>query len=151
MSSRRIKPISEPMGRYLGGFDSDWSLVLSPDLGQMRIAASRELPVVQEALTAEVGAPFLPTSAEPCRQVSLLVNSRCNFHCSYCYAVQSRTDAELSASRVEPFLDQWMSNPVWSSGTELEISFSGGGEPLLSMPEIVKIVSYALAIAEKRM
>ncbi len=138
------------MARYLGEPDSDWSLVLSPDLCQMRIVAPRELSAAQETLTAEVGVLSEISPVEPCRQVSLLVNSRCNFHCTYCYAAQSRTDAELSAERVEPFLDQWMSSSVWSPGTELEISFSGGGEPLLSMPEIAKIVSSAIAIAEKR-
>ena len=150
MSLRRITPIVEPMARYLGGSDSDWLLVLSPDLGQIRIVAPWELSEAQEAMTAEVDAPLASTPVVPCRQISLLVNSRCNFHCSYCYAAQSRTDAELSVEQVEPFLDQWMSNLLWPPGTELEISFSGGGEPLLSMPKIVEIVSSALAIAEKR-
>ena len=150
MSSRCIAPIVEPMARYLGEPDSDWSLVLSPDLCQIRIVAPRELSAAQETLTAEVGVLSEIPPVEPCRQVSLLVNSRCNFHCTYCYAAQSRTDAELSAERVEPFLDQWMSNSVWPPGTELEISFSGGGEPLLSILEIAKIVSSAIVIAEKR-
>ena len=150
MSLRHVRPIVEPMARYLGGADSDWSLVLSPDRGQMRIETPEELPASREELTAVVGvSPSLP-SPEPCRQISLLVNSRCNFRCSYCYAAQSRTDAELSARRVGPFLERWMSNPAWTPGTELEISFSGGGEPLLSMPEIAEIVSSALAIAKKR-
>lgn len=150
MNVRRIKPIIEPMDRFLGGSDLNWSLVLAPDRNQMCIVAPEELYATQESLTAEVAATSVPSPADTCRQVSLLVNSRCNFHCSYCYAAQSRTDSELSAKRVEQFLDQWMSNPAWPSGTELEISFSGGGEPMLSMREIAKIVSSALAIAEKR-
>lgn len=150
MRSRRVSPIVEPMARYLGESGSDWFLLLAPDRRQMRIVAPGELAAAQEDLTAAVDSPSTPTPAGPCRQVSLLVNSRCNFHCSYCYAAQSRTDAELSAGRLEPFLDQWMSNHAWPPGTELEISFSGGGEPLLSMPAITEIVPLALAIAKRR-
>ena len=150
MSSRRVRPIVEPMARYLGEPDSDWSLVLAPDRRQMRIVAPDELAAAQEALTAVVDAPAASRPLEPCRQISLLVNSRCNFRCSYCYAAQSRTDAELSAERIAPFLDRWMSNPCWAPGTELEISFSGGGEPMLSMPAIAEIVPSAIALAERR-
>lgn len=150
MTTTLVRPIVEPMARYPGLSGSDWSLVLAPDRNQMRIVTSRELPSAREALSAEGFAPSAARPPEPCRQISLLVNSRCNFHCSYCYAVQSRTDEELTAARLEPFLDRWMSNPAWPTGTELEISFSGGGEPLLSMPEIGKIVASALAIAERR-
>ena len=150
MSPRRVRPIIEPMARYLGEPASDWSLVLAPDRRRMRIVAPEELSAAREDLTADLDAPAAIRSPEPCRQLSLLVNSRCNLRCSYCYAAQSRTDAELSAERIAPFLDRWMSNPAWPPGTELEISFSGGGEPLLSMPAIAEIVPAALALAERR-
>jgi uncharacterized protein len=135
------------MGAYLGPGGERWNLVFSGDRGLIRIVSEEELPGV----LAEHSDGVPPASAfrepEECRQLSLLMNSRCNFKCSYCYAAQSRTDEELSADRIMPLLERWMSNPALRSADELEVSFSGGGEPLLSMPEIEKTVSAARALA----
>lgn len=149
MTELRTRPIVEPMGAYLGTGGERWNLVFSGDRGLIRIVSEEELPDVLAEQPDSVPPHSAIREPEECRQISLLMNSRCNFKCSYCYAAQSRTDEELSADRIMPLLERWMSNPALRSEDELEISFSGGGEPLLSMPEIEKTVSAAQALASR--
>ena len=149
MTASSIRPLVESMGPYLGQGGEGWNLVFFGDRGQIRIVSDEELPSMAEEQLDGVDPASAIREPEECPQLSLLMNSRCNFKCSYCYAAQSRTDEELSIGRIMPLLEHWMSDPALRSDDELEISFSGGGEPLLSMPEIEKTVSSALSLASK--
>ena len=115
----------------------------------MVLASAAELPYAIKHLTAEKADIASYPRNKECRQLSLLVNSKCNFHCSYCYAAQSRTTEELNEERVKPLLDHWLAGLGRERRGEPEISFSGGGEPLLSMKTIEGIVACAESLAEK--
>ena len=147
MTEGKITPIVESMGRFLSEPDAAWTLVLAPDRKRMIIALPEEAPAIIEQMTVRnAGSPPPPRSPE-CAQLSLLVNSKCNFHCSYCYAAGSRTDEELNAQRLVPLIDAWLADV--KAGVIPEISFSGGGEPLLSMDKIEEIVAAAEQLSAK--
>lgn len=147
MAEGKIIPIIEPMGRFLSTSDTPWSLVLAPDCKRIIIAHQEELPEIIEQMTVRNAGSPLPSRSPECTQLSLLVNSKCNFHCSYCYAAGSRTDEELSAQRLIPLIDGWFAG--FKTDVIPEISFSGGGEPLLSMGKVEEIVAVAEQQAAK--
>ena len=127
MTTSGVRPIVESMGRFLGTGGQNWTLVFFTDRRRIHVVSADELAAMDLARTGEVSPGSVPRPPEACSQISLLMNSRCNFKCSYCYAAQSRTDEELSAERIRPLLERWMSDPALGSAAELEISFSGGG------------------------
>ncbi len=149
MNSRKIRPIVESVEGFLGETSAQWSLVLAPDNERMFIAYPEELRGAIETLTVENPDIACVSQNKECPQLSLLVNSKCNFHCAYCYASESRTNEELSADRVIPLLDHWFARVASERISNPEISFSGGGEPLLSMERIEEIVSVAEELAQK--
>ena len=147
MAEGKITPIVESMGRFLSEPDTPWTLVLAPDRKRMIIVLPDELPDIIERMTVRNAGSLPPPRSPQCTLLSLLVNSKCNFHCSYCYAAASRTDEELNAKRLIPLIDGWFAG--FKADVIPEISFSGGGEPLLSMDKIEEIVAAAEQLAAK--
>ncbi|MCD2436631.1 4Fe-4S cluster-binding domain-containing protein [Acidaminococcus sp. NSJ-142] len=65
-------------------------------------------------------------------QITLYLGSQCNLHCAYCHREASDREGGIS----DDFLDRLKKNPPSS------IKFMGG-EPLLYMKEIWKVVAAA--------
>jgi radical SAM protein with 4Fe4S-binding SPASM domain len=82
--------------------------------------------------------------------ISLILNNKCNFSCSYCYSANGRSAETLSTERLHGALDYFV-NRERSDAKKLSITFIGGGEPMLSWTLIREAVVYALQRAEKEM
>jgi radical SAM protein with 4Fe4S-binding SPASM domain len=80
--------------------------------------------------------------------ISLILNNKCNFSCSYCYSANGRSAEILSFERLHGALNYFI-NRERTDAKKLSITFIGGGEPMLSWPLIREAVVYALQRAEK--
>lgn len=79
----------------------------------------------------------------------LLLNEKCNFHCSYCYSAQGRSSAELDMATIEKMLSYFLSSD--RKAPEMRtVMFMGGGEPVLSWDLLQKSTMQALKIAEEQ-
>lgn len=72
-------------------------------------------------------------------ELTILINQRCNFACKYCYSANGRSNAELPESLFEP-LTNWFIDPA-KRGKRLSVTFSGGGDPTLSIDKVRKLVT----------
>ena len=72
-------------------------------------------------------------------ELTILLNQRCNFSCSYCYSARGRSDAELSTDQIRQVLDFFV---IPNRGSHLRIVFSGGGDPVLSFDRFREAVDY---------
>ena len=79
-------------------------------------------------------------------ELSILINQRCNFSCEYCYSANGRDNKEMSKVQLIGIID-WFINP--NRGLELDIIFSGGGDPILSFGLMRQGIEYALEKAKK--
>jgi len=80
--------------------------------------------------------------------MSLLLNNKCNFNCSYCYSAKGRSNTQLDEKKlltaIDFFIDRKRSNIP-----RLSLSFLGGGEPMLSWNLLEKGVEHAKKRAKK--
>ena len=92
--------------------------------------------------------PVLECSTpESIDELTILLNQRCNFSCSYCYSAKGRSNAELDMPRISHVLDFFINR---KRGRNLKIVFSGGGDPILSFNRFQEAVSCAEKCAEKQ-
>lgn len=101
----------------------------------MRQLLKSDSPIVKSAMP------------ETINELTILVNQRCNFTCSYCYSAKGRSSDVLSMEQLTPILDFFVSS---SRGEKLSIVFSGGGDPVLSFPIIACAVEYAEQLAYRQ-
>ena len=90
-----------------------------------------------------VGAhPRRPGSPDDIDAISILINQKCNFTCRYCYSAGGRSKAELPDELFGPLTEWFVSRRrLEASGAkELSVTFSGGGDPTLSMPKLRRLV-----------
>ena len=85
----------------------------------------------------------IPENSGTLTRLFLLLNEKCNFHCRYCYSAGGRSKDEISESQMKIMVDQVIKNSVSNNVAGIEITFMGGGEPLLSLPLIEATVHYA--------
>lgn len=78
-------------------------------------------------------------------ELSILINQRCNFSCSYCYSANGRDNQELEIKRLCQILD-WFIHAA--RGIELDIVFSGGGDPMLSFAILQSGIDFAIKKAQ---
>ena len=74
-------------------------------------------------------------------ELTILLNQRCNFSCSYCYSANGRDNKEIDLEQLMKIID-WFVSP--ERGAELELVFSGGGDPMLSFGLLRQGVEYAV-------
>ncbi len=74
---------------------------------------------------------FLPQSPHEYTKLTILLNNRCNFSCSYCYSANGRCREELSDTDIDHILKYFI-DPERVTARFLTFFISGGGEPLLS-------------------
>lgn len=83
--------------------------------------------------------PYEELTPDNTPDLTILINQRCNFSCRYCYSTNGRSNAELPVQLFEPLV-KWFVNPV-KRGTDLNVTFSGGGDPTLSMDKVRKLIN----------
>lgn len=96
--------------------------------------------LVGHELASEVRLP------ENATELTILINQRCNFACQYCYSANGRSSAELSEALFEPIV-KWFVSPA-KKGGNLTVTFSGGGDPMLSFPRVRCLVELMRRQAE---
>lgn len=80
-------------------------------------------------------------------ELTILLNRKCNFSCSYCYSKDGRDQTVLDFDVVKTVLDRFISP---ERGKFLDIVFSGGGDPVLSFDIFRQSVIYARQVADCR-
>ena len=88
-----------------------------------------------------------PQDTESVTEMTILLNQVCNFSCSYCYSARGRDksvlDREVLLHAINTFI-----NP--KRGGRLSLTFSGGGDPMLSFDLIVETVRHARFLAQQK-
>lgn len=79
-------------------------------------------------------------------ELTILLNQKCNFSCSYCYSAKGRSSQVLDEESIRAIIDYFV---VRSRGDQLRIVFSGGGDPVLSFGEFRCAVEYAMRKASE--
>lgn len=74
-------------------------------------------------------------------ELSILINQRCNFSCAYCYSANGRDNKEMCLEQLITIIDWFIDK---TRGSELDITFSGGGDPILSFNLVRRGIEYAL-------
>lgn len=79
-------------------------------------------------------------------ELSILINQRCNFSCAYCYSANGRDNKEMSLEQLISIIDWFVDK---KRGDKLDITFSGGGDPILSFNLVRQGIEYALGKAQR--
>lgn len=105
---------------------------------------------IQEDLAAllERSQPVLePQDAGSVAEMTILLNQVCNFSCSYCYSARGRDKSVVDRQHLLRAIDMFV-NP--DRGNKLSLTFSGGGDPMLSFDLLVEAVEHARQLAQQR-
>lgn len=153
-----------PVGRKFGKDDNAVFIAYAPLTGNARLMTSdlaEELhkainndPDTSEEMRRAVAdlqktpenfpAPQSCKTPDELRNLVIIPNFTCNFHCSYCYAAEGKEKKYLPESQLLSALDSFIT-PGRSGGRKLRLTFLGGGEPLLAKDLIKKACEYAAA------
>lgn len=101
----------------------------------------------ESLLTTEPSLPEIDTDTFV--TLHILLNEKCNFHCTYCYSAQGRSNVELTFEQIEPVL-RWFLSSGNKSPQKRTIMFMGGGEPTLSWSKLVSATDAAKHIAQEQ-
>lgn len=161
LHEKDIYPI--PMGRYWNVEDSRIWMLYAPQKGTMQLVSNEELHkllegvehdekanrIVINSLLASYDLPVmhLPETPHELIQIDLLLNYTCNFRCVYCYSAKGRSAQQGKFEDYKAIIDYLFCSGRQQIGPYL-ITFSGGGEPLMSFPLIKQIVEYTENMAE---
>ncbi|MBQ6064837.1 MAG: radical SAM protein [Prevotella sp.] len=158
LESYNIFPI--PVGDFFDNDPEACYLVYAPLKNQFFLATSRQVEYLEKQIKQrEIGdllqnlmdAESLPTheiSTDTFCTLHLLLNEKCNFHCTYCYSAAGRSSVELTMNEVKPLLDFFLSGKR-KAVRERTVMFMGGGEPMLSWPLLKQSTLYAKHVAAK--
>lgn len=86
--------------------------------------------------------PELPLTPDTLPEITILINQKCNFACRYCYSANGRNSAELEEAFFDPIVD-WFVTPerlAKSNADRLSVTFSGGGDPMLSFGKVKMLI-----------
>lgn len=78
----------------------------------------------------------------------ILPNSKCNFHCTYCYSAYGRSGKEISPDKLKYAIDFFFEKGR-AENKRLTISVLGGGEPLLSWDLLKPALLHAIDLSER--
>lgn len=147
-----------PVGEYFGCRSRQVHLAYAPlhaayglmnadEAQQLQAALSNGSKLHEQEFTAALqGCPELsllpaPQSPDDIWELDLLLNNICNFHCSYCYSAAGRSNKRMPETAWRRAID-FIFAEERKDKLPVRIHFSGGGEPLISFPEIHKAVAY---------
>lgn len=105
---------------------------------------------IQESLTTllERLQPVLdPQDTESITEMTILLNQVCNFSCSYCYSARGRDKSVLNRETLLHAIDMFV---VPTRGSKLSLTFSGGGDPMLSFDLLSEAVNHARLLSQQR-
>lgn len=111
-----------------------------------QIIVNQESNEISESLLDKCEIIYETKSTDTIQELTILLNQKCNFSCSYCYSANGRSSVVLDKQKIFSVLDFFI-NPT--RGTGLSIVFSGGGDPILSFDEFKSSVEYARKISNK--
>lgn len=142
-----------PAGEYFGHDNEAVQIAYAPLYGAYTLVDSKEARALLETSTHDADfikalkslpiLPLLPTppTTDDIWEVDLLLNNICNFHCSYCYSAAGRSNKRMPDAAWKKTVDFIFAQDK-KDKLPVRFSFSGGGEPLISFPEIRRVVSY---------
>jgi uncharacterized protein len=90
-----------------------------------------------------------PAQAYQPTHVTLMLTSRCNLHCQYCFAEANSDALEMPLPLGEAAITFAADNSVRRKVPLLEISFHGGGEPTLAWDAMQHFYAFGTAAAEE--
>lgn len=99
---------------------------------------------------AEPPNPYMPNELS---EITILVNQKCNFSCKYCYSANGRSSVELADELTDTIVDWFVCRQrlELSKSDYLYVTFSGGGDPILSFEKVkTLILRLKKRAAEKR-
>lgn len=100
-----------------------------------------------ESLAKEIGEICGVYTPDNIPELTILLNQKCNFSCSYCYSAAGRSDKVIDDADLKAVLDYFVSG---GRGEHLRLVFSGGGDPVLSFDKFKYAVEYAVEKASER-
>lgn len=90
-----------------------------------------------------VAQPFAPT------RTTLLLTTRCNLACKYCYADAGKTGLVMKEKIGRAALDYLAANCKRTGKRNMTVGFHGGGEPTMAWEELVALTTYAKEVSAK--
>jgi uncharacterized protein len=154
-----------PAGDYFGKDAHDLFLLYSPLADAVRVALPENIEALNDYINGGENHPeirkefdalfdYLPahqqfkrvSSPADYARLSVLLNYKCNFSCSYCYSAKGRSGQEISKLSLKTMLDYFIdANRL--DARELTLFISGGGEPLLSWDTLKYGLEYSDSLA----
>ena len=147
-----------PSGEQLGFKRDDVvNLIYSPLAGKFFLATEEETKKIKSDLEEDINSDLLNSlkcykypwekqgyhrNINDYSKLYIILNQKCNFSCTYCYAASGRSSKEATFEQIAQMLDYFFS-PNSSKESKRSIVFIGGGEPLLSWDLLEKSVLYA--------
>ena len=115
-------------------------LAYAPLTGKVFLCSQSALKrIEQKIITSEPDGicnniPSLPIHPDIYSRLTIIPSHACNFSCSYCYAVQGRSQQRISRSHLKSGLEYFL-RPN-RTNKHFKIMITGGGEPLTAWEEI---------------
>lgn len=140
-----------PIGDRLGTDIEDYQIIYAPLIGKIKIV-DRDFsfrPDIIPELFEESNRGIIPSGVrQSCEltKMAVLPNHTCNFNCSYCYSAQGRSKVTLDEGKLDRALEYFL-NPQRVHKKTLNLTFIGGGEPLLSWRLVKHGIEYAHRLA----
>ncbi|MDR1224976.1 MAG: radical SAM protein [Tannerella sp.] len=86
-------------------------------------------------------------SIDETTELNILINYICNFSCSYCYSAKGRSGKSIDRNKLLTTLDFFIN--AQKKDKKLQVTFSGGGDPLLSFPLLKEAIMHADYLASR--
>lgn len=155
-----------PMGSFWNVDDTRIWMLYAPKKGSMQLLSNDELHQLYEKLkrceatsqwtavddllaNPDLPVMYIPQTPHELIQIDLLLNYTCNFHCVYCYSAKGRSSQQGRFEDYKAVMDYLFCSGRKQTSPYL-ITFSGGGEPLMSFPLIKQIVAYTERVAARK-
>ncbi len=107
-----------------------------------RFTADKELQDTYARLTTRQRPLQQIQQIEETTEMSILLNYICNFSCSYCYSARGRSRKQIEKETLLTALDFFI-NRQRTRAPRLQLTFSGGGDPLASSSLLETAITYA--------
>lgn len=103
------------------------------------------------AFLREYGLLRLPESSpnKKSHKIFLSITNKCNLRCIYCYASAGVDNSTMEFSTAKNALDYQLQQIINSDGKKIAVTFHGGGEALVELNLLMKIVEYINEVADK--
>lgn len=137
----------------------DGYLLYAPLSGCATMCSEKEVIEIENALangnTEETWEMLMEHSAvvhevqsvDTITEMTILLNQVCNFTCSYCYSAHGRDKSVLNSKKLITVLDFFVDR---KRGNRLSLTFSGGGDPMLSFNLLSEAVIHARQLADRQ-